>query len=77
MLRVDGQSFSVVAFCLLWALSQRAKIVHGTGMLRVQPEDVRRQEERRHCDYSSLPYVLYHHDVFSVSKTRAPTAQFP
>lgn len=46
MLRVDTQSFSVVAFRLLWALSQRAKVVHGTGMLRVQPEESRRQEAR-------------------------------
>lgn len=46
MLRVDTQSFSVVAFCLLWTLSQRAKIVHGTGMLRVQPDETRRQEAR-------------------------------
>lgn len=46
VLRVDNQRFPVIALCLLWALSQRAKIVHGTGMLRVQPEKIRRQEER-------------------------------
>lgn len=46
MLRVDDQSFSVVAFCLLWTLSQCAKIVHGTGMLRVQPEKIRRWKGR-------------------------------
>lgn len=46
MLRVDNQRFSVIVFCLLWALSQRAKIVHSTSMLRVQPKKMRRQEER-------------------------------
>lgn len=35
MLRVDVQSFPVVALSLLWAASQRAEIVHGAGVARV------------------------------------------
>lgn len=46
VLGVDGQSSSVVAFRLLRALSQRAQVVHGAGVLRVQPEQTTGQEER-------------------------------
>lgn len=35
MLRVDVQSFPVVALSLLWAPSQCAEIVHGAGVARV------------------------------------------
>lgn len=35
MLRVDVQCFPVVVLSLLWAASQGAKIVHGTGMAGV------------------------------------------